>query len=238
MATLFGTRSGATVRVAAAGPTLGDHYRRLREDPVPLVAVDAALRPLLAADVVPHIVVSIDGHREGMRRVFDVDDERLRDTILVYMPVVSHAVLTGWPGPRCVAYDGSPRYAALRTELPRAELFASGSVAHPAVDLAVRMGARRVELLGCDFATPRGRTHVEGCAWEWGHRTGWATSWVLDGHGRRVASVPNLVGYLRDLEGYIERCLDGRASAIEFVNGSRDGARIAGTRDLEEARAA
>ena len=83
-----------------------------------------------------------------------------------------------------------------------------------------------------NFALPGGRSHVEGAAWSRTLDVG-ARPWVLDGHGRRVPSLPNLVGYLRDLERYI-----AHHSRVRFVNGSRDGAAIRGTFDREELDAA
>ena len=214
VARLFGTRAGAAIRVAAAGPTLARHYERLRARERFLIAVDAALRPLVAERVTPDVVVTQDAHRLGMERVFDVDPELLRATTLVWFPATPAAVLERWPGPRLAA---------------RGALFGSGSVVHPAIDLAVRMGAAEVELLGCDFSLCGGRSHVEGAAWSRTLDVG-ARPWVLDGHGRRVPSLPNLIGYLRDLERYI-----ARHPRVRFVNASRDGAAIRGTA-CEEAR--
>jgi hypothetical protein len=199
-----------------------------------LIAVDAALRPLLAQGVVPDVVVTLDTKASSLERVFELDAgerARLTRTRLVYFPVAPPAVLEAWPGPRSTAYTGEERYAALALEAPRGVLFASGSVIHPAVDLAVCTGARRVELHGADFAMPGGSTHADGAAWQ---RAASATGpCVVDGHGGEVPSLANLVGYLRDLEAYIERHQE-----VEFVNTSRDGARIRGTSYREEERRA
>src|SRR6185503_4523690 len=102
---------------------------------------------------------------------------------------------------------------------------------HPAVDLAVRLGARRIELFGADFALTGGRSHADGCAWQFRWELGASAAWVLDGHGQRVPSLPNLVGYLRDLERYI-----AAHPAVEFVSRARDGAAIRGARIEEAAR--
>jgi hypothetical protein len=213
VAELFGTRPGARLCVAAAGPTLARHYAELRERAHELVAVDAALRPLLAAGVVPALVVTQDAHPEGMRRVFDVRDERLARVPLVYGADTPPEVLAAWPGPRHADRDA---------------LFSSGSVLHPAVDLAVRLGAREVALFGADFALVGGASHVAGCAWSFRGEVVPGSAWVLDGDGERVASLPNLVGYLRDLERYV-----ARHPRVDFVVRARAGAAIRGTRVVE-----
>lgn len=222
VARLFGTRAGETVCIAAAGPTLATHFERLRDERATLVAVDAALKPLVAAGIRPDLVVTIDPHVEGMRRVFDVGAEAsLEATGLVYLPVVLPEVVRAWPGPRFAAYGRDAFYDALEEELPHTRLWTSGSVLHPAVDLAVRLGAERIELFGADFANVGGRTHVAGAAWE----TAAASRAVVhDALGRPVPSQPNLIGYLRDLERYVERHPE-----VRFVNAGRGGAAIAGT---------
>jgi len=48
--------------------------------------------------------------------------------------------------------------------------------------------------------------------------------WVFDGYGAKVASDPNFLAYLRDLEMYINT-----QPTVRFINLSREGARIEGT---------
>jgi len=227
VAELFGTRPGATLRIAAAGPSLADHFERLRDGAAPLLAVDAALGPLVRAGILPDVVVTVDAHAEGPRRLLDLPSVRLEHGTLVYFPGVATEALAAWPGRRLAAYPPpSPGdvCASLRAEHPRGELFSSGSVIHPTVDLAVRMGASRVELYGADFALPGGRSHVSGSAWERAVEVGPATPFVLNADGERVPSFANLIGYLRDLERYL-----ARHPEVAFVNAGRTGAAIAGT---------
>lgn len=232
VAELFGARSGQTIHVAAAGPTLSDHYPWLlqRRSEIFLLAVDTAVRPLAAAGIRPDLVVCVDGSRDEVLALFNgFDLASFIKTPLVYFPRVHRDVLTLWPGPRFASYAPSPIYRELARRFPRAQLFSSGSVLHPAVDLAVRMGAAQVVLLGADFAYPRGQSHVSGSAHARQRDDSVTGHWVLDGSGQRIATAPNLRGFLRDLETYI-----GRYPAIRFVNASKKGARILGTVNLEE----
>lgn len=235
VAELFGTAQGQEVLVAAAGPSLAEHWERLasRGDRK-LVAVDAALRPLLAAGVRPDVVVTCDTSEAGLKRLFDVEPMEVRATRLVYLPVVPNAILCAWTGPRLAAYADRALFAPLREALPRANLFLSGSVLHPAVDLACRMGAARVTLFGADFCVPESRTHVAGAALDRSlpDRRGRGI-WVLNGTGQRVPSLANLVGYLRDLERYIQT-----RPEVVFVNASKSGAHITGAHYEEVSDAA
>lgn len=227
---LFDTHAGQTVVVAAAGPTLAQHYGALRAcgNRHPLIAVDAALSPLLAAGVLPDVVVAADSS-SLLRRFFDVPAEAIAESTLVYMPVVDPEILARWPGRRLAAYAARPIYQALMHRCPHTALYAMGSVVHPAIDLAVRMGARRVVLLGADFCYPNGMSNVSGMAYATPVLPGAASTWVLDGHGRRAATTLALRMYFRDTEAYV-----AAHPEVEFIVASRDGAAIAGTR-YEEA---
>lgn len=227
--TLFDSRPEATLCVAAAGPTLQHHLDELRARAADLVAVDAALGPLLAAGVRPALVVTQDPHPDGPPRFFERCLDGLEASVLCYFPTVDPSVPQRWPGRRVVARDASPYWTrAGGPSARRSALFASGSVLHPAVDLARRLGARRVELFGADFAHVGGASHVVGFPWRREGHPEAARHWVLDGQGRRVPTLPNLIGYLRDLEAYV-----AAHPEVAFVRRSASGAAIRGVR-LEE----
>jgi len=226
VAELFGTAAGAAVHVAAAGPTLADHLDDLgRRGDQLLLAVDAALPTLAGAGVRPDVVVSMDPHPQGPEVLLNVPQSAIEGTVLVYDPVVRRQALEGWPGRRLVMYRDGDLHASLRRDQPKGVLWSSGSVLHPAVALAVEMGANRVTLYGADFAHVGGRTHAAGYPWQLKKTAGPAAgSWVESGEGERLATQPNLLGYLRDLERFL-----ARHPEVRWINASRRGARIAGT---------
>ena len=232
---LFDQYVGQTVFVAAAGPSLEDSYELLRARDEPLIAVGAALRPLLGAGLRPDHVVGIDDHYLGMTRQFEADLSALADSSLIYFPVVPHEILKQWPGRRLVAYGVHPRWSELDAKRPKGRLWGSGTVTHVAIDLAVRMGASRIVLLGCDFGFVNNRTHARGNAYSTsielgpGQAASARGAWVHDVKGGRLATLPNLCAYLRDLERYI-----AVHPEVQFVNASSAGARIEGTQTLGE----
>lgn len=224
VAELFGTIEGADVYVVATGPSLELHYEHLRQARRPggplLICVDTAYRPLLERGVVADIVVSID-QRISPRHL---PPERSHASTLVYMPLLAADVLNPWRGRRLATYSASPVYAEARRRWPKAQLHGGGSVIHPAVDLAVRMGAARVTLFGADFAFPNDKTHAGWQDGDLGPQLTHARHWVLDGHGGRVRTQLNFRSYLTELERYI-----ARHPEVAFFNTSRGGALIAGT---------
>jgi hypothetical protein len=225
VARLFGTLPGGEVLVVATGPSLEQHFAALKaiaaraERPL-IICVDTAYPLLRAQGIVPDVVVSVD----------QLISERYLPpagsaaVALVYLPLVRADVLQRWQGPRYVGYSASPLYDALRARLPRGSLHTAGSVLHPAVDLAVQMGARRIILLGADFAFPRDKTHAGWADGELGPSVKAARYWVHDGRGQRVKTQLNFRSYLMELERFI-----ARHPQVEFFNTSRDGALIAGT---------
>lgn len=227
---LFGTRHGAQFYVAAAGPTLRENYQRLKErdGDTLLIAVDAALKPLVREGITPDIVVTIDGVRDHIMALFDLDLTRFAKTPLVYFPIVHRDVLQRWPGPRYAAYGSSPLYEELLLQHPKGLLYAAGTVLHAAVDLAVKMGGGKIVMMGTDFSFPGRRSHVANAVFCEDVAQSVHQEWVVDGHGGQVPTSKNLRGYLRDLERYI-----AQHPQVRFINSSRAGALISGAAYLD-----
>lgn len=217
-----------TVVVAGAGPTLSDQYAWMKDrKPGPIIAVDAALNPLMQAGIVPDIVVTIDGHANVYDLFFStIDPAPLKNAALVYFPAVQNKTLKNWPGQRYAAYSRAPLYSDMAALHPKRHLFSSGSVIHPAVDLATRLSTENIILAGADFSYPGDLSHVAGCAQA---RTAKGDDWVLNGHGQRVPTIPNMRAYLRDLETFL-----ATRQQLNFFNASPQGAEILHTTLLEE----
>ena len=224
VAQLFGSQAGREIYVIGTGPSLEQHFKKLLavrgqvQRPL-FICVDTAYRPLIAQGIVPDLVVTID-QRISERHLPAADSENIR---LVYLPLGDPQVLSAWQGERYVAFSPSPVYARLRQRIQRGMLAAGGSVIHPAVDLAVKMGATQITLFGVDFAYPMNKSHAGWHAGELGGTVDQARQWVLDGHGQRVRTQLNFRRYLGELERYIQA-----HPQVRFLNSSRAGAMIAG----------
>ncbi|MES9855309.1 MAG: 6-hydroxymethylpterin diphosphokinase MptE-like protein [Sedimenticola sp.] len=238
VAQLFGTlvNEPPEVVVAGAGPSLDRSASLIaarQAQGALLIAVDAALKPLLRTGVIPDILITIDPLRDGVLPNFQGDLRCLHNATLVYFPVVAPDVLNAWPYKRMTAYSSHEFYRAVKRAHPRGELHTFGSVIHPAIDLAVKMGACRITLAGADFSFPSGKTHAKGFPhgkqMDEKEQQQSAHCWVRNGYGEKVISSINMIGYQQDLEKYISF-----HPLVEFINLSREGAAIAGTRYPEE----
>lgn len=217
------------VIVVGSGPSLEMSLDWIRDnESKTIIAADSALKPLLQAGISPNIVVAIDPHGDYVGKHLDVDPQTAKAIDLVYFPVVRNDVLRAWPGRRFIAYPDHALYQGFAKRFPQAMLFASGSVIHPAIDLAVRMGATSIYLAGVDFAFIGDNTHAQGSSFKRELNSkdtlpGVFTT-IINGEGVDVKTQTSFLGYLSDLESYINKTSD-----VKFINLSRKGAMIKGT---------
>lgn len=212
------------VFIAAAGPTLEDHLVWLYQEKPFVIALDAAVKVLVKNNILPDIVVSIDSKVSQLFEGISFDD--LEGVPLVYFPSVERRLLEKWRGKRFYTCSRTKMFRNIPEKYRKINLFGAGSVIHPAVDLAVHIKAKKVVLLGADFAFTHNKSHASADKTQdsliANER---ARHWVINGRGEKVPTLPNFKGYLRDLERYIEN-----TTGVEFYNGSSLGAKIEGTR--------
>ncbi|MEY8214838.1 MAG: 6-hydroxymethylpterin diphosphokinase MptE-like protein [Colwellia sp.] len=216
--------------ICAAGPTLVEHLDWLKQpstkEKFTIIAVDTAIKSMAKAGIIPDIIVSIDPDE----KIFfeDIYIEFFKNTPLVYFPVVKKSLLSAWKGPKYTAYSMSQLYNTVNELYPKGRLYCCGCVIHPSIDLSVKMGAKKVLLLGADFSFPDNKIHTY-CKNDpeeiTAHQTAEQTKhWLLNGINERVPTLLCYRGYLRDLEDYIELI-----KGVDFYNGSSKGALIRGT---------
>lgn len=234
---VLGPAPGATVVVAGAGPGLLDEADALRasRDRCVIVAAAAALGPLEAAGIEPDLAVLTDPQAMCAAQVAG------RRTPLVAFPSSSAAAVAASTGPLMGAVpsgEGGAPWAPIRAAL--GELEAGGSVATTALDLAVRMGAATVALVGVDLAwTDGGRLHAPAYYRDEAAAAAAGRFATVESALRRerprealeersvdgtpVRTAPNLLAYRRWIEGRIRR-----AAGVRFVQTARRGLPIRG----------
>lgn len=168
--------------VVGGGPTVALFYDWIRAQDMNIIAASTALGPLLKQGIEPDVVVCIDREpamvKHFTQRCFGE---------LVYHPAIHPDIVMTWPGKRYVVRDG--------------DLYCGGSVIHNQIDLAVRMGAKNVYLVGADFCYPGGQSHMPGAALPF-NANDLGTQYCINGHGEKVRTDANLAQYRCFVEDY------------------------------------
>jgi hypothetical protein len=178
---------------------------------VVLVAVDTALKPLLAAGMAPDFVVALDPSDANARHLRDVTVPGR--TALVAEGSIAAASFAPF-GDRVFVFrvaDHAPWPWLKQCGLDRGLLRAWGSVATSAFDLAVRLGGDPVVLIGTDLAYTDGQLYCRGTTYEedWRATAGvdrpieWVWETVVtrrsipaaDIEGRNIPTTPYLIAF-------------------------------------------
>jgi hypothetical protein len=233
---LNGACTGIPAIVAAAGPSLDRNLADLKaaQERAIIVSVDTALRPLLAAGIVPHFVVGVDLQESNARNIAGLGSgARSR---LVAEGSLDPIAFPGFEGRiytfRVADHQPWPLLRALG--LDRGLLRAWGSVLITAQDLALQMGCNPIIMVGADLAYTDGqpycRNTLHEAAWAAGVREGktlaevwsaWLTEppgWATGVDGTRVRTAPHLIAF-RDW--LVERSTT--LPEIRFVNATGGG---------------
>jgi hypothetical protein len=165
---LFGRYARVPIVLAAAGPSLNRNIDELRpyRDRVVLVAVDTALKPLLAAGLSPDFVVALDP-----------SDANARHLTGITVPATTSLVAEASIAPDSFVAFGDRSFIFRVAEhapwpwlrqmgLDRGTLRAWGSVVTAAFDLALRMGGDPIICIGTDLAYSSGQIYARGTTYE------------------------------------------------------------------------
>lgn len=163
---LLGQFQGKPAVIVSAGPSLGKNMHLLPEimDRALIIAVDTSIKPLLAAGIKPHVVVTGDPQEANSRHLRGVETP---ETYLIAEPQSPIASLNGWQGPKfiCTFHDNMMQWVD-RVLGNRGRVLVWGSVAVMAYDVAVKIGADPIVFIGQDLSFPEGRTYTKGTFFE------------------------------------------------------------------------
>jgi hypothetical protein len=213
-ATLFDAFPGVPAVVVGAGPSLDRNLDDLRAiaDRALIIAVDTATRPLLAAGIRPHLIVSVDPSDVNGRHLNDLADAS--DMWLVAEGSLHPTVFPQFTG-RTFTFKVSRHHPwpwLATQQADRGTLQAWGSVLTTAFDLACNAGCNPVVFAGADLAYTGRLLYCRHTIYEpdWSHLTTDAaraeffdrayfeshtTSLEADVHGQDVLCAPRFVQF-------------------------------------------
>jgi SAM-dependent methyltransferase len=165
---LKGAFAGIPAFVVGAGPSLDRNVAMLKalDGRALTIAVDTALRPLLAAGVRPHIVVSVDPSELNARHLHQLPD--MRAVWFVAEGSLDPSVMPPFAGQTFIfnvsQHEPWPWLAQLGVR--RGSLRAWGSVLTTAFDLACEAGCNPIVFAGSDLAYTRGLQYCRNTTYE------------------------------------------------------------------------
>lgn len=148
--------------VVVAGPSLDDNidYLRSMKGKKNIVCATTVLKKLINAGIRPDLVVVLDPHSRTWDHLNGLDD--------LSVPIIVNIVANWRFGE---IYEGE-RYLAPSMSSARSAEYCKqhgggpwnlgSTVATMAIEVAIRLGAKQIDLVGLDLAYPTGKTHASG----------------------------------------------------------------------------
>ena len=226
----------------AAGPSLRKNMHLLREvqGRFPIIAVQTLLKTLVAANIRPDFVTTLDYSTQSQRFYQDLGD--VSDVTLIAEPKVNSIVPDHWPGPLRMAWNSFGHRLLREMADDHAPLPAGATVAHLSFYLARYMGCDPIVLVGQDLGydgnvyyapgTPIQQTwsaelnrfnSMEMMEWQRIARLRSVLQKVPDIHGRQIYTDAQMFTYLQQFER------DIAATEAAVIDATEGGALIAGT---------
>lgn len=216
---------GKEIILIAGGPSLDESLqtiKELRENRI-VLAVGTVFKKLLREGIKPDYVIITDA-KDSMKA--QVEGVNISDVPLLYMSTISPEVLKAYKGQQyCIlqrGFEAAEKYAKERN----LETYdTGGSVSTTALELAIRLGQKKVYCFGLDLAYTEKKTHATGTLrYKEADVSGMREVKAVDGSS--VHTIKNLDNYRH----WIERRIRDEEE-IKFVNVSR-GAYINGMKNV------
>lgn len=160
---LFGRFKNVPAIIVAAGPSLDRNMHLLCDikGKFPIVAVDTALRQLVANGIKPDIVCAADPSYENSLDFVGVENET--DVVLAIEPMTHPDIFNSFKGPKMLMTFGGGLHSICKDlREPVGTLVCWGSIATTVFDLVRNMGCEPIVFIGLDLSFQDGRLHARG----------------------------------------------------------------------------
>lgn len=168
IAELAGIGEGKPAVVVSAGPSLARNIDQLARpgvrDRFVIIAVQTALKPLLARGIRPHYVTALDFHEISARFYEGLTAANVEGIDLVVEPKVNPAVPAAFPGVVRCAADAFLDSVLGDLATPKGRIAPGATVAHLAYALARHLRCDPVVLIGQDLGFTDGQYYAAGAA--------------------------------------------------------------------------
>ena len=226
---LHGKWSGRPLIIVSAGPSLTGALPILQaaRGQALLLATGSAAGILMARQIRPDLVVSVDPYEENLAHF---QGWQHADVPLVYYHRINRGILSLHSGPRFffLMRDDPPLPLDSPSEKP--DFWQGGSVAFSALQLAHYMEANPIIFVGQDFAFTGGHTHAEGSVVDQPYDASALPKdyFLVPGvHGKPVVTNRMYHSYLLYMQDYLLRYAASKPD-VKHINTSQSGAMIQG----------
>lgn len=192
--------------IVSTGPSLNKNIHILKEnqDSVIIIAVAQALRALMAYEIKPDFICTVDygktnmEHFEGLFNITDVPLVALNRT---YAPI-----LKKWKGPKFIAISDNVCFPGTVAEFisKKGSLIQAGSVSHFCLGLAVHLGCNNIGIIGQDLAYEGNRSHMElaDASGEIKYKEDGTINWKVKDPNSHLNNLDSSMGYTQKVEAY------------------------------------
>lgn len=211
--------------VVAAGPSFDDNLEFIKEcdGNRGIIAVNTVLKRLTKEGIKPSLMVAADTNEQLVQHISGYEDFSI-DIPLLADEATNWKYVEAYQGEMC--FIPTPAGEGISISNPQnAERWdVSGTVSNLALEAAIRLGARKIYMIGMDFGYPKGKNYAEGMP----HTTvqnkkGAMRVKAVDGSEIETSTAFNLfrLGVEKKISEHSE---------IEFINLSKHGALIEGAK--------
>lgn len=211
--------------VVAAGPSFDENTGFMRDSKGArnIVAVNTVLRRMAREGIVPDLSVAADSYEQLTEHLDGISDFT-KNIPLVADWVTNWKYTYGYKGEKCfvstpTGYRREERYHEVKDIWD-----ISGTIASMAIEAAVRLGAKKIYLVGLDLAFPGGKDYAGGMPHGKLSKDG-TRMMVKAVDGGMVETAPTFNSFRGIIEDKIRE-----HNGVEFYNMSRHGAYIEGAK--------
>lgn len=212
--------------IVAGGPSLSENIEFIKESAKTkkIIAVDAALKKLLAEDIIPDYVTILDPNPTVMHYIDGVESQTSNITLLAENTSF-WKYLDSFKGPKVRVITTDSKWSVSYATQNGIERWQQvGTVSALAILEAIFFGAKKMYFVGLDLGYPGGKHHADGIGVDTSKtRTGDLAVKSVD--GGMVDTTYTFVQFRERIEDII-----ANNPQVEFINMSKHGALIKGSR--------
>ena len=214
---------GKTAYIVAAGPSLDYNFEQLKQvnkDNSIIIAVGTVFRKMVKEQIPIDYVVISEANARVIRQINGVEEQQIP---LLLLSTANYRFGRDYQGPKYLIYQDD--YVLAEEAAKKQNGFTckvGGSVSTVALDLAVKMGCKKIITIGLDLAYTNNYIHASDTS-----RRNISDvknlRVIKDIHGREVYTTSAMDKYRNWIETYIKDIKD-----VEFYNATEGGANIMG----------